>query len=129
MAEGRRLVSVGNVLVDITAHVDAVPEAGGDVLADESGLAVGGSYNVLVAAARQGLAAAYAGASGTGPFGDLVRTELRDAGVEVLLAPTLGLDSGYDIALVERSGERRFVTAFGAEAAPTAAEVDALLAG
>jgi len=112
----RRLVSVGNVLVDITAQVGSLPERGGEVVASGSRLAPGGSFNVLVAATRQGLPGAYAGASGTGPFGDLVRAGLRDAGLEVLVPPTHDLDTGYDITLVEPDGERCFVTAFGAEA-------------
>jgi sugar/nucleoside kinase (ribokinase family) len=111
-----RLVSVGNVMVDITAHLDQLPQRGGDVLADESAITPGGSFNLLVAARRQGLRAAYAGAHGTGPFGDLVRAALAADSVEVLLQPTPGSDTGYDIALIDGGGERTFVTAFGAEA-------------
>lgn len=114
-----RLVSVGNVVVDVTAYVSAVPEAGGDVVADDSAVTAGGSFNTLVAAVRQGLTGAYGGASGTGPFGDLVRAALRDAGIEVLLPAISGRDTGYDVAIVEPDGERRFLTAFGAEAGLT----------
>lgn len=122
----RRLVSVGNVIVDITARVVAMPERGSDVLASGSQLSTGGSFNTLVAARRLGLAAGYAGASGTGPFGDLVRTGMRDEGIEVLLPPTHGLDTGYAIALVEPDGERRFITAFGAEATLRSDQLDPL---
>ncbi|MET0694759.1 MAG: hypothetical protein ABWY56_12575, partial [Propionibacteriaceae bacterium] len=59
----RRLVSVGNVIVDLALQVDAVPERGGDVLANRSDVTPGGSFNVLVAATRQGLRSAYAGAT------------------------------------------------------------------
>lgn len=111
-----RLVSVGNIVVDILAYVPALPAAGGDVVADDSAVTPGGSFNTLVAAARQGLPSAYGGASGTGPFGDLVRAALRNAGIEVLLPAAYGTDTGYDVAIVEPDGERRFVTAFGAEA-------------
>jgi sugar/nucleoside kinase (ribokinase family) len=115
-----RLISVGNVIVDIVARVPSLPERGGDVLADAAGVSPGGSFNTMVAAVRQGLPTAYAGAHGTGVFGDRVRGDLAAAGIDVLLAPTPALDTGYDIALIDSGGERTFVTVFGAEASLTA---------
>jgi sugar/nucleoside kinase (ribokinase family) len=111
-----RLVSVGNVVVDILATVPALPERGGDVLATGAGMTPGGSFNVMLAATRQGLPTAYAGGHGTGFFGDLVREALRDSNIEALRERASGFDSGYDIVLVDDAGERTFVTVFGAEA-------------
>jgi sugar/nucleoside kinase (ribokinase family) len=111
-----RLVSVGNVIVDILATVPALPERGGDVLATGAGMTPGGSFNVMLAATRQGLPTAYAGGHGTGFFGDLVRAALRENNIEALRERASDLDSGYDIALVDDGGERTFVTVFGAEA-------------
>jgi sugar/nucleoside kinase (ribokinase family) len=116
-----RLVSVGNVVVDILATVPSLPEPGGDVVATSSGLAAGGSFNVLAAAQRQGLASAYAGAHGTGPFGDLVRASLAGEGVAVLLPPVDAEDTGWDVAVTDARGERTFITAVGAEAQLTPA--------
>lgn len=115
-----RLVSVGNVIVDLTIDIPVLPEKGGDVVGRATGTTPGGSLNTMVAAVRQGLPTAYAGAHGTGPFGDRVRAALAAEGVEVLQPPTLGVDTGYDIALTESDGERTFVTVFGAEASLTA---------
>lgn len=111
-----RLVSVGNVVIDILARVPQLPERGGDVLATSAGMSAGGALNAMVAAVRQGLPTAYAGGHGTGFFGDLVRVALREAGIPSLLDPAPDQDSGYDVALVDDSGERTFVTSFGAEA-------------
>jgi len=112
-----RLLSVGNAVVDVVAAVPALPERGGDVLAHAGAVEVGGSgFNALVAAARQGLPAAYAGAHGTGPFGELVRAALRSEGVEVLLPPVADADTGFDIVVVDDGGERTFLTVAGAEA-------------
>jgi sugar/nucleoside kinase (ribokinase family) len=72
----RRLVSVGNVLIDLLLDLPALPSAGDDVTATGSDSSAGGAFNVLVAARRQGLPAVYAGAHGTGPFGDAARTAL-----------------------------------------------------
>ncbi len=110
-----RLISVGNVVVDILATVAALPAPGGDVVATSSGLAAGGSFNVLAAARRQGLASAYGGAHGAGPFGGLVRASLAAEDIDVLLRPVDSEDTGWDVALTDGFGERTFVTSVGAE--------------
>jgi sugar/nucleoside kinase (ribokinase family) len=121
LASGPRLISVGNAIVDVTARVAALPERGGDVLARSSGLSVGGSgFNVLVAAARQGVAVRFGGAHGTGPFGELVRAALQREGIGVLIPPVPDVDTGFDVALTDAGGERTFITAVGAEAQLTA---------
>jgi sugar/nucleoside kinase (ribokinase family) len=121
-----RLVSLGNVIIDIVAEVPALPERGSDVLASGVALEVGGGFNLMAAAARQGLDVGYAGALGNGLFGDLARRELRAEGIALLLpdAPGEQRDTGFDVVLVEPGGERTFVTAVGAEAGVTSQRLD-----
>jgi sugar/nucleoside kinase (ribokinase family) len=121
-----RLVLVGSVIVDIVMYVDELPRRAGDVIARGSLLAAGGGRNVLTAASRQGLPALYAGRHGTGPFGELIRSELRSDGITVQLAATPGSDSGYCVALVEPGGERTFATAMGVEARLTLEDLASL---
>jgi sugar/nucleoside kinase (ribokinase family) len=83
----------------------------------------------MAAARRQGLATAYAGAHGSGPFGDRARAALAAEGIEVLQAATADLDTGYDLALTDADGERTFVTVFGAEATLTAEALAAVHPG
>jgi sugar/nucleoside kinase (ribokinase family) len=104
----------GGVLVDLVMQVPRLPERGGDLFAESAEFTPGGGFNVLTAARRQGLPAVYAGAHGTGPFGDRVRAGLAAEGVGTLLPPAADLDTGFCVAMVE-SGERTFVTASGAE--------------
>jgi sugar/nucleoside kinase (ribokinase family) len=113
-----RLVSLGNVIIDIIAEVDALPERGGDVLASRAAIEVGGGFNLMAAAARQGLEVGYAGALGRGPFGDLAREALAAEGIALLLPEAAGEppDTGFDVVLVDAAGDRTFVTAVGAEA-------------
>lgn len=110
-----RLVSVGNVIVDIVMRVDAIPEPGGDVIASASEITAGGGLNTMVAAARDGMDVAFGGQYGSGPFGDVVRAALADSGVEVVQPGLDDVDSGYCVALVDASTERTFVTSVGAE--------------
>ncbi|HEY5223429.1 MAG TPA: PfkB family carbohydrate kinase [Microbacteriaceae bacterium] len=122
-ADVSRLICVGNVVIDLVATVPMLPERGGDVVAQAGGLHPGGAFNVMVASARQGLPAVYAGAHGTGPFGDLARAAMAAEGIRVLLQPTPESDTGHDIALTDAGGERTFVTVVGAEALLTAEQL------
>jgi sugar/nucleoside kinase (ribokinase family) len=121
-----RLVSVGNVIIDIVTEVEALPERGSDVLASRASLEVGGGFNLMATAARQGLKVAYAGALGHGPFGDLARRALAAEGIALLLPQTADeqRDTGFDVVLVDAGGERTFVTAVGAEAGLTHQRLD-----
>src|SRR5258708_30695555 len=96
-----RILHLGNVVVDVVLSVPALPERGSDVVASRAEATAGGGFNVMAAAARQGLRAAYAGAHGTGPFGTLARSALAQEGIEVIQPVKTGLDTGFAITIVE----------------------------
>jgi sugar/nucleoside kinase (ribokinase family) len=121
-----RLVHVGNCVVDLVMYVPALPEPGGDVLAEHSGLTAGGALNTMVAARRQGLPVVYGGTHGTGPSGDLCRRQLAEADITVAHPVLSGVDTGVTVALVDHAGERTFATSVGAEARLTASHLAAL---
>jgi sugar/nucleoside kinase (ribokinase family) len=111
-----RLVAVADVIVDVVLDVPRLPVRGGDVLASATSMVAGGSgFNVLVAAARQGLPGVLAGTHGTGPFGDLARTAVAAAGLDLVHRAEPDVDTGFTVAMVEPDGERTFVTSVGAE--------------
>jgi sugar/nucleoside kinase (ribokinase family) len=112
-----RLVFAGEAIVDVLMRVPGLPERGGDLLATSAEIAVGGGFNVMAAASRQGLPVLYAGGHGTGPWGDLVRAALVAEGIGLLRPPDPSRDTGFDVALVEPDAERTFVTSLGAESA------------
>ena len=111
----RRLVFAGEAIVDLLMWVPALPERGGDMLADSAAVQVGGGFNIMAAAVRQELPVVYAGGHGTGPWGDRVRAALAAEGIRLLRTPDPDADTGFDVALVEAGGERTFVTTLGAE--------------
>src|SRR5580693_3175081 len=112
----KRLVFAGEAIVDVLMWVPALPERGGDMLAKSAAVEVGGGFNIMAAAVRQGLSVVYAGGHGTGPWGDKVRAALAAEGIRLLRTQDPDADTGFDVALVEAGGERTFVTALGAEA-------------
>jgi sugar/nucleoside kinase (ribokinase family) len=125
----RRLVFAGEAIVDVLMRVPGLPPRGGDLLASSSQVAVGGGFNVMAAAARQGLPVLYAGGHGSGPWGDLVRAALAAEGIGLLRPPDPSRDTGFDVALVEPDAERTFVTSLGAESAGEPGSWDAVPAG
>jgi sugar/nucleoside kinase (ribokinase family) len=111
----RRLVFAGQAIVDVVMRVPALPERGSDMIATSAEITAGGGFNVMAAAARQGLPVLYAGGHGTGPWGDLVRAALAAEGITILRRADPDRDTGFDVALVEPDGERTFATHLGAE--------------
>lgn len=118
-----RLFYTGQVVIDLVMAVDTLPAAGQDVLAQSASFEAGGGFNVMSAAARNGLTTRYLGRHGSGPFGDLARQALADEGIEACLAPTQGQDTGLSVALTDASAERSFISHVGAEGALAAAEL------
>jgi len=111
----RRLVFAGEAIVDVVMRVHALPQRGGDTLATSAEITAGGGFNVMAAAARQGLPVRYAGGHGTGQWGDVIRAALAAEGIGLLRPPDQERDTGFDVALVEPDAERTFVTHLGAE--------------
>src|SRR6266496_2343823 len=93
---------------------------------NRSVMAPGGGFNVMAAAARQGMRVAYGGAHGSGPLAAMARAALADERIEVLLPPKAGIDTGFVVVMVDASGERTFVTSRGAEATMTSADLAAI---
>lgn len=110
-----RVIHTGQALVDVVVEVPDLPDRGQNVMAASATDYAGGAVTVLVAAARFGADCVHAGAHGTGPHGDLVRTALGRDGIAVSAPVVDGLDTGICVVMVEPSAERTFVTTLGAE--------------
>ena len=46
------VISLGQVIVDLTMSVEKIPQPGQDVFADEAGIHVGASYNTQIGRAH-----------------------------------------------------------------------------
>jgi len=118
-----RLLVLDTVMVDVALHIDALPVRGGDAVAHQRLVTAGGGFNIMSAAVRQGCAAAYVGQLGEGAFSTVAQSSLAREGISSLITPRPGKDLGACAVLVERSGERTFVTSPGAELTLTPAEL------
>jgi len=111
----QRLLSVGSIVADIRIDVPHLPPRGGDVLGSPASVSAGGGFNVLAAAARNGLPCAFGGQHGAGAYGTRIRLDLAREGIATLLPPSEEGDSGFCLVLVEPDGERTFITSPGVE--------------
>ena len=110
-----RVIHTAQALVDVVVDVPALPRRGGNVMAPPPNEYAGGAVNILLAAARQGAECVHAGATGTGPHGDLVRSALAAEGVVVSSPVVPDLDTGICVVMLEPTAERTFVTTQAAE--------------
>ncbi|KGN30416.1 sugar kinase [Knoellia sinensis KCTC 19936] len=109
------MIHTAQALVDVVVEVPALPRRGGNVMAPPPKEYAGGAVNILLAAARQGAECMHAGATGTGPHGELIRAALKAEGVTVSSPTVPDLDTGICVVMLEPTAERTFVTTQAAE--------------
>jgi len=119
----RRLVSIGGIPVDIVVRANGMPLHGGDLRVTPVVDRPGGPFSVLSTAARLGMPALYAGGYGSGVRGTQVRSHLAAEGIDVLRTATTDADTGFSLVMVDNAGERTCVSAPGAEALQTWADI------
>lgn len=118
-----KLLHTGQVIIDLVMAVDKLPQSGGDVLAQSARFEAGGGFNVMAAAARNGLPVVYLGRHGTGRFGDLAREAMHAEGIRLGIAHRAERDTGLCVAVTEASAERSFISYIGAEGEVSAEEL------
>ncbi len=110
-----RVISLGQIIVDLTMKVDAVPVSGEDIFASSYSMRAGASYNMLFAASQMGANAQWAGVLGEGYFANIISKALNEAHISHIGIKNSTLDSGFCVALTDASAERTFVSTKGAE--------------
>lgn len=121
-----RLVQLSSVVVDHIYQIETIPTPGEEAIVYDDMLTAGGAFNAMVAAHRCGMPVAYAGMLGTGPFSDLVADALKREVIEVLRRRSKDRDQGCCTVLIDREGERSFVTSTNLDGAVSEAELAAL---
>jgi len=115
MTTAPRLFDLDTVMLDVVAMIDVLPTRGNDAEVLERLVTPGGGFNVMSAARRQGMEVTYAGQLGSGPFADIAKKALVAEGIQLPVPANDSVDLGLCFVLVEKGGERTFVTSPGAE--------------
>jgi len=123
-----KMLHTGQVIIDLVMAVEALPQIGGDVLAQSASFEAGGGFNVMAAAVRNGLPVVYLGRHGNGRFGDLARQAMNAEGIRIGIEQPAERDTGICVALTDASSERSFISYIGAEGEVTAAELNSVAA-
>ncbi len=107
-----RICCLGDVIVDIVVHLDRDPERGTDTPAKITSSRGGSAAGVAVAASVSGGVGRFVGCVGQDRAGEQLVEDLRTRSVETFTA-SVGT-SGTIVVLVDRSGQRSFLTDRGA---------------
>ena len=120
-----RILFLGATCVDVIINIDHLPTTGEDLAVHQSSWQVGGcAYNASQAACQLGLPYLLYSPIGTGPYGKLVYDTFQQ---QQLPTPILrDQKNGCCYCLVEKNGERTFMSEHGTEYRYTAEDLDAL---
>lgn len=106
---------IGAAIIDMILQVDRVPASGEDVLGRDLMTMVGGcAYNVAATLRNLSCEHDLCVPVGEGAHADIIKKELQKKGYPVLIHDE-EMDNGFCFCLVEKNGERTFITAQGIE--------------
>lgn len=106
---------LGNVFVDVIVNVDALPKTGDDLVCNKHIIAIGGcAYNVATILRNFEIDHTIICPIGNGIYGSIIEKELIENNYKTGIKVDYG-DNGYCLCLVEKSGERSFITIPGIE--------------
>lgn len=102
-----RVLCAGHVNWDVTLRVDALPQPDGEVrIIDQRRSGGGSAANAAVTLAGLGVSVGLVGSVGDDGHGDLLRTALRDQGIDLTgLVAVPGAETTVKYVIVDRAGE------------------------
>lgn len=111
----KKCLIIGAAILDLITQIDRLPRTGDDVYAQSQKMTVGGcAFNVASILKHFQIPHTLFVPIGDGLYGTYILRILKEYGFESPLHLT-NQDNGYCLCLVERNGERTFLTVPGAE--------------
>lgn len=111
----KKILIIGSTCVDIIINIDHLPKTEEDIHPFSQSMALGGcAYNAANIVRLFGASHTFISPVGTGVYGDYVRKELNRKGIPVLVNVP-DRENGCCYCLVEKGGERTFMSLHGAE--------------
>lgn len=106
---------IGAAIVDMVMQVDRIPKSGEDVIGKDTKVMVGGcAYNVASTMHNLDCDHDLCVPVGNGMHASIVRKKLLENGYPILIQDDTD-DNGFCLCLVEKNGERTFITVQGVE--------------
>jgi len=123
------IVVVGSINADLVATVEHIPLVGETITGRSFQIHPGGKgANQAVAVARLSYPVKMIGRLGNDAYGELLKSHLQEAGVDISAIQTTEGSSGTALILVSSAGENCIVVIPGANALVTAADIAANIA-
>lgn len=111
----KRILILGSAVIDVIVTIDRLPLAGEDIPGLQKGMLVGGcAFNVSKILDGLQIPHDLCVPVGQGMYADRIREALHESGHEVLIEDDRE-DNGYCLSLVEKGGERTFISIDGIE--------------
>ena len=111
-----RVISLGEVWVDIMMDIDSLPKAGGFAASRSTIPTIDGSYRALLASRLMGTPTAHAGIIGAGPWASMIRHAFYEHDITHIGPDRLDADTGFRLVLNDTNGGKTFIATYGAEA-------------
>jgi ribokinase len=119
------IVVVGSINMDLVTRADRIPLPGETVHGSDFQMHPGGKgANQAVAAARLGYPVRMIGSLGSDTFGEKLRTQLVQSGVDTAMVRTCKGSSGIAVIAVAPNGENAIVVTPGANALVSPGDID-----
>lgn len=101
---------LGKTLVDVIVNVDNLPKTGDDLVCNKHVISMGGcAYNVATILKYFGIEHDLVSPVGKGIYASIIKEELVKNGYKIYIEDK-SADNGYCLCLVEKDGERSFIT-------------------
>lgn len=111
----KRILILGSAVIDVIVTIDRLPLAGEDIPGLQKGMLVGGcAFNVSKILDGLQIPHDLCVPVGQGMYADRIREALHEGGHEILIEDDRE-DNGYCLSLVEKNGERTFISIDGIE--------------
>ena len=111
----KKCLVAGAAMLDITLHIESLPKSGDDVYASSQKMSIGGcACNVAGILRHFNFPFTLFAPIGKGMYADIIARRLKEIGCESPIKSEKG-DNGYCLCLVEKTGERTFITLPGIE--------------
>lgn len=112
----KKILVLGAIYVDTVLQVPELPTSGADVAGELTAYNVGGSaLNVFYAIRHCHQKATLLAPVGQGPYATIIQQTFAKQHIPIVLPVSTAGDNGWDIALVEPSGERSFLSVGGVD--------------
>jgi ribokinase len=126
MADHKPIVVVGSINIDLVMNTDRIPVEGETITGKDFQIHPGGKgANQAVAVGKLGYPVQMIGRVGNDVFGQQLRTNLEQSGVDIASVITSESSSGVAVILVNAKGENCIVITPGANALLTPQDLDA----